>query len=262
MNDDKWSEGMRRTLLIVISLVLVILLAIGGFLYYDHTSIKNEEANRQAFDLVMTEKMRQLSEQAQDRSKSVQIDIQDARLKGDYKTLSEFLLAYWVRNVDTRNAYLNQLAAAKWDQFLDVNRLDLDRKQNYAETTQMLSTVRQAMQQYQQNNTQNKQQALVQLKQLDLRKDLKQPLLDKLQQNAKVDPENVLILNELQILAKAEIMFEMLKKYEWKKQGNQILFKEDAQVKQFNQLYQDVLKLNSQINSKKEQNAEVLADEL
>lgn len=262
MNDDMWSEGMRRTLLIVISLVLVILLAIGGFLYYDHTSIKNEEANRQAFDLVMTEKMRQLSEQAQDRSKSVQIDIQDARLKGDYKTLSEFLLAYWVQNVDTRNAYLNQLAAAKWDQFLDVNRLDLDRKQNYAETTQMLITVRQAMQQYQQNNTQNKQQALVQLKQLDLRKDLKQPLLDKLQQNAKVDPENALILNELQILAKAEKMFEMLKKYEWKKQGNQILFKEDAQVKQFNQLYQDVLKLNSQINSKKEQNAEVLADEL
>ena len=236
----------------------MIFLAIGGFLYYDHTSLKNEEANRQSFDLVMTEKMRQLSEQAQDHAKPVQIEVNDARLKGDYKTLSELLLRYWVKNIDTRNAYINQLAAAKGDRFLDVNRLDLDRKQNYAETTQMLTAVGQAMHQYQQNNTQNKSEALAQLKQLDLRKDLKQPLLDKLQQNAKVDPENALILNELQILANAEKMFELLKMYEWKKQGNQILFKDDAQVKQFNQLYQEVLKLNSQINSKKEQNAEVL----
>ena len=232
-----------RRLLIVFG---IIFLAVIGFFYYDHSSIKNEEANRQAFDLVMTEKMRQLSEQAQDRSKPVNIDIHDNRLKGDYKTLSEFLLKYWAKNVDTRNTYLNQLAAAKWDHFLDVNRLDADRKQNYVETTQMLVTVRQAMQQYQQKNRQNKTEALNELKKIDLRKDLKKPL----------------ILNELQILGKAETMFDLLKKYEWQKQGNQILFKEDAQVKQFNQLFQDVLKLNSQINQKKEQNAEVLEEAL
>lgn len=248
-----------RRILIVFS---IIFLAVIGFFYYDHTSIKNEEANRQAFDLVMTDKMRQLSEQAQDRSKPVNIDIHDARLKGDYKILSEFLLKYWIKNIDTRNAYLNQLAAAKWDHFLDVNRLDADRKQNYVETTQMLGTVRQAMQQYQQNNMKNKNEALAELKKSTLRKDLKKPLQDKLEQSAQLDPENALILNELQILGKAETMFDMLKKYQWQKQGNQILFKEDAQVKQFNQLYQDVLKLNSQINQKKEQNAEVLQEAL
>ena len=253
---------MRRVLLILTSLFFVIFLAVVGFLYYDHNSVKNEEANRQAFDVVMTEKMRQLSEQAQDRSKPVDIDTHDSRLKGDYKILSEFLLGYWVKNVDTRNAYINQLANAKWDTFLDVNRLDADRKQNYAETTQMLSTVRQAMEQYQQKNNQNKNDALTQLKRLDLRNDLKKPLLDKLEQNSKTDSENTLILNELQILAKAEKMFEMLKTYTWQKQGNEILFKEDVQVKQFNQLYQDVLKINSQINTKKEQNAEVLDNEL
>ncbi|MEC8125087.1 MAG: hypothetical protein VX125_14800 [Pseudomonadota bacterium] len=240
----------------------IIFLAIIGFFYYDHTSIKNEEANRQAFDMVMTDKMRQLSEQAQDRAKPVNIDIHDARLKGDYKILSEFLLKYWIKNIDTRNAYLNQLAAAKWDHFLDVNRLDADRKQNYLETTQMLGTVRQAMQQYQQNNMKNKNEALAELKKSTLRKDLKKPLQDKLEQSAQLDPENALILNELQILGKAETMFDMLKKNQWQKQGNQILFKEDAQVKQFNQLYQDVLKLNSQINQKKEQNAEVLQEAL
>jgi hypothetical protein len=249
---------MRRILIVL----AIIVLAIIGFFYYDHTSIKNEEANRQAFDLVMTEKMRQLSEQAQDRSKSVNIDIHDARLKGDYKILSEFLLKYWIKNIDTRNAYLNQLATAKWDHFLDVNRLDADRKQEYVETTQMLATVRQAMQQYQQNNMKNKNQALAELKKSTLRQDLKKPLQDKLEQSAQLDPENALILNELQILAKAETMFDMLKKYQWQKQGNQILFKEDAQVKQFNQLFQDVLKLNNQINQKKEQNAEVLQEAL
>ena len=140
--------------------------------------------------------------------------------------------------------------------------MDADRKQNYVETTQMLVTVRQAMQQYQQKNRQNKIEALNELKKIDLRKDLKKPLQDKLEQNAELDPENTLILNELQILGKAETMFDLLKKYEWQKQGNQILFKEDAQVKQFNQLFQDVLKLNSQINQKKEQNAEVLEEDL
>ena len=124
----------------------------------------------------------------------------------------------------------------------------------------MRVTVRQAMQQYQQKNRQNKTEALNELKKIDLRKDLKKPLQDKLEQNAELDPENTLILNELQILGKAETMFDLLKKYEWQKQGNQILFKEDAQVKQFNQLFQDVLKLNSQINQKKEQNAEVLEE--
>ena len=57
-------------------------------------------------------------------------------------------------------------------------------------------------------------------------------------------------------------MFEMLKKYEWEAKGNQILFKNDAQVKQFNLLFQDVLKLNAKINDQKEQNAEVLEQAL
>ena len=97
---------------------------------------------------------------------------------------------------------------------------------------------------------------------MDLKADLKKPLQSKLEQNTQLDEDNSLILNELQILAKAEAMFEMLKKYEWEAKGRQILFKNDAQVKQFNQLFQDVLKLNAQINDQKEQNAEVLEEAL
>lgn len=249
---------MRR----IIIILAMVILAIVGFFYYDHITTKRDEVSRQNFDLVMTDKMRQLYEQAQDRTKPVNIDIHDARLTGDYKTLSEFLLKYWIKNIDTRNAYLNQLATAKWNHFLDVKRLDADRKQNYQETEKMMITVRQAMLNYQKQNTANKNDALAQLKTLDLKQDLKQPLQVKLEENSDLDPENSLILNELQILAKAEAMFEMLKKYEWEAQKNQILFKNDAQVKQFNQLFQDVLKLNAKINDQKEQNAEVLEQAL
>ncbi|WP_089605938.1 hypothetical protein [Acinetobacter piscicola] len=249
---------MRR----IIIILAMVILAIVGFFYYDHITTKRDEVSRQNFDLVMTDKMRQLYEQAQDRTKPVNIDIHDSRLTGDYKTLSEFLLKYWIKNIDTRNAYLNQLATAKWNHFLDVKRLDADRKQNYQETEKMMITVRQAMLNYQKQNTANKNDALAQLKTLDLKQDLKQPLQAKLEENSGLDPENSLILNELQILAKAEAMFEMLKKYEWEAQKNQILFKNDAQVKQFNQLFQDVLKLNAKINDQKEQNAEVLEQAL
>ncbi|MEG0489243.1 MAG: hypothetical protein RR575_15125 [Acinetobacter sp.] len=249
---------MRR----IIIILAMVIFAIVGFFYYDHITTKRDETSRQNFDLVMSDKMRQLYEQAQDRTKPVNIDIHDSRLTGDYKTLSEFLLKYWIKNIDTRNAYLNQLATAKWNHFLDVKRLDADRKQNYQETEQMMTTVRQAMLNYQKQNTQNKNDALAQLKTLDLKQDLKQPLQAKLEDNSDLDPENSLILNELKILAKAEAMFEMLKKYEWEAQKNQILFKNDAQVKQFNQLFQDVLKLNAKINDQKEQNAEVLEEAL
>ncbi|MEG0483297.1 MAG: hypothetical protein RR569_09345 [Acinetobacter sp.] len=249
---------MRR----IIIILAMVIFAIVGFFYYDHITTKRDETSRQNFDLVMSDKMRQLYEQAQDRTKPVNIDIHDSRLTGDYKTLSEFLLKYWIKNIDTRNAYLNQLATAKWNHFLDVKRLDADRKQNYQETEQMMTTVRQAMLNYQKQNTANKNDALAQLKTLDLKQDLKQPLQAKLEDNSDLDPENSLILNELKILAKAEAMFEMLKKYEWEAQKNQILFKNDAQVKQFNQLFQDVLKLNAKINDQKEQNAEVLEEAL
>ena len=50
-------------------------------------------------------------------TKPVQLDIQDKRLAGHYKQVSEFLLSYWVQNVNARNEYLRELKAAKWDTF-------------------------------------------------------------------------------------------------------------------------------------------------
>lgn len=251
-----------RRIFLVLGIVIVVLASIAGVLFYQHQSVKNEEANRQMFDVVMTDKMSQLYEQAQDWSKPVQLNVHDDRLKGDYKILSEFLLNYWMGNIETRNRYLRELKAVKWDQFLDVDRLDADRKNSYKETEHMLKVAHQVTAQYQQQNLQNKKEALAKLKSLSIDSSLRHSLQAKLEQNLKVDKENSLILLELQILNKADAMFEMLKKYPWQKMNGKILFPKDEQVKQFNDLYQDILKLNAEIELKKEQNAEMLEDEI
>lgn len=240
----------------------IIIIAIAAWFYVEHESAQRNAANRQMFDVVMSEKMEQLYNQAQDWSKPVQLNVHDDRLKGDYKILSEFLLNYWMSNVETRNQYLRELKAVKWDQFLDVNRLDADRKHGYTETENMLKVAHQVTQQYQQQNFNNKKAAIAEAKALPIDREIRNPLQAKLEQNLKVDQENSLIVLELEILTKADAMFEMLKKYPWQKQGDKILFAQDAQVKQFNALYQDILRLNLEIEQKKKQNTQAVQQQL
>lgn len=240
----------------------IIIIAIAAWFYVEHESAQRNAANRQMFDVVMSEKMEQLYNQAQDWSKPIQLNVHDDRLKGDYKILSEFLLNYWMSNVETRNQYLRELKAVKWDQFLDVNRLDADRKHGYTETENMLKVAHQVTQQYQQQNFNNKKAAIAEAKALPIDREIRNPLQAKLEQNLKVDQENSLIVLELEILTKADAMFEMLKKYPWQKQGDKILFAQDAQVKQFNALYQDILRLNLEIEQKKKQNTQAVQQQL
>lgn len=250
-------EVRMRRIVIILGLILV---AIAGFLFFQQNAVKSDEENRKTFDIVMSEKMQKLYGQAQDWSKPIHMDVEDKRLTGDYKILSEFVLNSWIINIETRNHYLRDLKAVKWDQFLDVDRLDNDRKNKFKETENMLAVAHTVTEQYQQENAQNKLNALKQAKILNISQELRNPLQAKLEKNLKVDKENSLILLELQILNKADAMFDMLKKYEWQKQESKILFRRDAQVKQFNILYQDILKLNAEIEKKKAQNAEVLAE--
>lgn len=240
-----------RRIWIVVGIIIVV---IATWFYVEYESEQRNAANRQMFDVVMSEKMDALYQQAQDWSKPIQLNVHDDRLKGDYKILSEFLLNYWMSNVETRNQYLRALKAVNWDQFLDVNRLDADRKHGYIETENMLKVAHQVTEQYQQQNFNNKKAAIAEAKALPINREIRNPLQAKLEQNLKLDQENSLILLELEILTKADAMFAMLKKYPWQKQGDKILFAQDAQVKQFNTLYQDVLRLNLEIEQKKKQN--------
>lgn len=250
---------MRRVLIAIASLVVITSII---FFTYQHIKQQQAKDSSQMFDVVMTEKMNQLYDQAQDWSKPVQLDIHDKRLAGHYKQISEFLLSYWIQNINARNEYLRELKAAKWDTFLNVDRLDIDKKQKYVETEKMLADVRMASDKYQIQYEKIHKTFLVKVQELSVDAEMRQLLEMKLGSQQKVDQDHAIFMIELQILDKAEEMFKLLKNYPWQKKDQMILFHENSQVKKFNQLYQDVLKLNAKVEKIKKRNVAALEGDL
>ena len=249
---------MRRFLLFL----TVVVICISSFFFYQYHLQQKAANTEQMFEVVMAEKMRELYDQAQDWSQPVQMNVHDDRLSGDYKLMSEFLLNYWMQNVEARNHYLRQLKAANWDTFLDVERLDQDRKQGYKETEQMLREVRAISTEYEQKRQQIQLESLEQAKSLAIHNEMRKSLQVKLEHNLKADKAHDIFPIEQQIIEKAQAMFDMLKTYPWQKQDKMILFQETQQVKKFNTLYQDVLRLNAKMEKIKKNNVEVLDEEL
>jgi len=249
---------MRRFLLFA----AVIVICISSFFFYQYHVQQKAANTEQMFEVVMAEKMRELYDQAQDWSKPVQMNVHDDRLSGDYKLMSEFLLNYWMQNVEARNHYLRQLKAANWDTFLDVERLDQDRQQAYKDTEQMLREVRKISTEYERKWQQIQTDSLEQAKSLAIHNEMRKSLQVKLEHNLKVDKAHDIFPIEQQIIEKAQAMFDMLKTYPWQKQDKMILFQETIQVKKFNNLYQDVLRLNAKMEKIKKSNVEVLDEEL
>jgi hypothetical protein len=249
---------MRRFLLFA----AVIVICISSFFFYQYHVQQKAANTEQMFEVVMAEKMRELYDQAQDWSKPVQMNVHDDRLSGDYKLMSEFLLNYWMQNVEARNHYLRQLKAANWDTFLDVERLDQDRQQAYKDTEQMLREVRKISTEYERKRQQIQTDSLEQAKSLAIHNEMRKSLQVKLEHNLKVDKAHDIFPIEQQIIEKAQAMFDMLKTYPWQKQDKMILFQESIQVKKFNNLYQDVLRLNAKMEKIKKSNVEVLDEEL
>jgi hypothetical protein len=151
---------------------------------------------------------------------------------------------------------------ANWDTFLDVERLDRDRKQDYAETEKMLADVTKISAEYEKQRLQLQLSSLQQAKQLSIDDEMKTSLLVKIESNINAENADDIFVIEQQIIEKAQAMFDLLKKDQWQKKGKMILFPETAQVKKFNALYQDVLKLNAKMNNIKKNNTEVLDEEL
>ncbi|MGB8808972.1 MAG: hypothetical protein WCD17_06355 [Acinetobacter calcoaceticus] len=250
---------MRRVLIAIASLVVITSII---FFTYQHIKQQQAKDSSQMFDVVMTEKMNQLYDQAQDWSKPIQLDIHDKRLAGHYKQISEFLLSYWIQNINARNEYLRELKAAKWDTFLNVDRLDIDKKQKYVETEKMLADVRTASDKYQTQYEKIHKTFLAKVQELSVDAEMRQLLEIKLGSQQKADQDHAIFMIELQILDKAEEMFKLLKNYPWQKKNQMILFHENAQVKKFNQLYQDVLKLNAKVEKIKKRNVAALEGDL
>lgn len=240
----------------ILTLLLLLLLLIGGFfLYQNH--LQDQQSGRENFDIVMNEKMDLLYLQAKDWKNPINMDLKDQRLEGDYKVMSEFILKYWIDNIEARNSYLRGLERAEWDHFLNLKRLEQDRSQNYKQTEIMLSTVRQLSTKFKAKNKQITMQALADIETLNISKKLAELMKQKLQLTQNSSNELALLQIELEILDRAEQMFELLKNRKWLKQDNMILFANDADVRQFNLLYAEVNEFQQQIEQLKQQNASV-----
>lgn len=243
---------MRRILI----LIFILVLSLCGYFFYDENN-QMKEVNREMFDKVMSEKMEVLYVQARNWKQPLNMEVVDDRLEGDYKIMSEFILRYWMDNIEARNGYLRQLDQADWDKFLNAERLELDRKSSYQQTHQMLSTVRKATAEYEKKHEQIFNQAVAKVDELDVDSKMRQAMKEKLLHSRENNDETALLQIELQVIAKAEQMFELLRTHKWLRQGNTFLFAKDEQVRQFNILYAEILEFQTQIDELKRQNANV-----
>lgn len=126
----------------------------------------------------------------------------------------------------------------------------------------MLADVRRASDKYQSEYEKIHKTFLAKIQELSVDKEMRQILEIKLGAQQKADQDHAIFMIELQILDKAEEMFKLLKTYPWQKKDQMILFHENPQVKKFNALYQDVLKLNAKIEKIKKKNVAALEGEL
>lgn len=246
-------EVLMRRLLI---LIFILILSLCGYFFY-HEKNQRAEVNREVFDKVMSEKVETLYVQARNWKQPLKMTVSDDRLAGDYKIMSEFILRYWMDNIEARNSYLRQLDQAQWDEFLNAERLEKDRKSSYQQTHQMFSTVSKATTEYQKKHEQIFTQALADVELLKVDNKIRDAMKEKLLHSREDNDETALLQIELQIIAKAEEMFSLLRQHKWLRKGKTFLFAKDVQVRQFNVLYAEILEFQAQIDELKRQNAKV-----
>lgn len=249
---------MRRIFLILgLSVVLVF-----GLLFYQYQLQQREAAELQVYQAVMQEKMTLIYQQAQDWSKPIHVPIQDQRLQDDYQIIANFVLTQVIQNAEARNAYLRALEAAQWPRFLQIERLDQDRQHNFRETEQMLKQVHAITERYQQQSQLREQQALEQAKALPIKARFRKQLAQSLRESHESDQTYALFALELQVLTKADAMFDILKRDKWVRKNKTFMFENAQAVKQFNALYKDVLSLNVQMERIKKQNIQAVEQKL
>ena len=135
---------MRRIVLILVLATS----AVFGWMFYQYSQQQKEQQQLQSYETVLYEKTEQIYKQAQDWTTPIQVDVKDPRLTGDYQIMAEFVLSHMLQNAEARNQYLRDLKALNWDQFLNIDRLSKDKKNNYAETEQMLKDVHAVVESY------------------------------------------------------------------------------------------------------------------
>ncbi len=225
-----------------------------GWMFYQYSAQQKELRQLQIYQTVYYEKAELIYQQAQDWSKPIEVNVSDNRLQGDYQVMADFVLSAMIQNAEARNQYLRELKAMHWDQFLNIDRLDRDRKQQYAETGQMLQQAHVLAKRYQQQSLVREENTLARAKQLSIKSHLRHQLADSLRESRDSDQTHALFALELQVLDHADALFQILKNNPWEKKNRTFMFYQEQPIRQFNDVYQQILQLNAEMEKIKKQN--------
>ncbi len=232
--------------------------SIFGYMIYQYKVQQNELAQLEVYQSVIQDEGQLIFEAAQKWQKPISVDLNTSNLDDDYKIMADFVLNFMVQSAEARNTYLRELKALNWDKFLDVNRLDKDKKNKYEETEIMFIAVKEVMTRYQESMVHRDELALNEAKHLKVNQRFRRYLTESFKEVVKQNNGQELFELEQQSFAKAQALFAILKESKWQAKSNMFMFQGDDHVKQFNQIYKEMLELDKQMKKVSQKNQKAI----
>ena len=245
---------MKRVVLVIAAATF----SIFGYMIYQYKVQQNELAQLEVYQSVIQDEGQLIFEAAQKWQKPISIDLNTSNLDDDYKIMADFVLNFMVQSAEARNTYLRELKALNWDKFLDVNRLDKDKKNKYEETEIMFIAVKEVMTRYQESMVHRDELALNEAKHLKVNQRFRRYLTESFKEVVKQNNGQELFELEQQSFAKAQALFAILKESKWQAKNNMFLFQGDDHVKQFNKIYKEMLELDKQMKKVSQKNQKAI----
>ena len=245
---------MKRVVLVIAAATL----SIFGYMIYQYKVQQNELAQLEVYKSVIQDEGQLIFEAAQKWQKPISVDLNTSKKKKDYKIIADFVLNFMVQSAEARNTYLRELKALNWDKFLDVNRLDKDKKNKYEETEIMFIAVKEVMTRYQESMVHRDELALNEAKHLKVNQRFRRYLTESFKEVVKQNNGQELFELEQQSFAKAQALFAILKESKWQAKNNMFMFQGDDHVKQFNKIYKEMLELDKQMKKVSQKNQKAI----
>ncbi len=245
---------MKRVVLVIAAATF----SIFGYMIYQYKVQQNELAQLKVYQSVIQDEGQLIFEAAQKWQKPISVDLNTSNLDDDYKIMADFVLNFMVQSAEARNTYLRELKALNWDKFLDVNRLDKDKKNKYEETEIMFIAVKEVMTRYQESMVHRDELALNEAKHLKVNQRFRRYLTESFKEVVKQNNGQELFELEQQSFAKAQALFAILKESKWQAKNNMFLFQGDDHVKQFNKIYKEMLELDKQMKKVSQKNQKAI----
>lgn len=242
----------------VVFVIAAATFSIFGYMIYQYKVQQNELAQLEVYQSVIQDEGQLIFEAAQKWQKPISVDLNTSNLDDDYKIMADFVLNFMVQSAEARNTYLRELKALNWDKFLDVNRLDKDKKNKYEETEIMFIAVKEVMTRYQESMVHRDELALNEAKHLKVNQRFRRYLTESFKEVVKQNNGQELFELEQQSFAKAQALFAILKESKWQAKNNMFMFQGDDHVKQFNKIYKEMIELDKQMKMVSQKNQKAI----